>query len=417
MTGLWRHPDFVRLWAGQTISQFGSQITVLALPLAAVLNLKASAAEMGVLGAAQFAPFLLFGLFAGVWVDRLHRRPILIAADVGRMLLLAWVPFAALLGILRMEQLFIVGFLVGVLTLFFDVAYQSYLPALVPRTDLVEGNSKLEVSRSVAQIAGPGLAGGLVQLATAPLAILVDSMSFLVSVVSLLLIRAPEPPLPAAHLRNSISHDIGEGLDVVLRNPVLRSIAGCTGTSNLFGNIIFAVFVLYATRDLGIAPGPLGLIFSIGSVGALVGSVIAGRAVQQLGLGPTLIAAILLGGVATLVIPLATGSPFVVMLLLTAAYFLMSIASPVYNINQVSLRQAITPDSVQGRMNATMRFIVWGTIPIGSLIGGALGSIIGLRETLLVGAIGSLLPVLWLALSPVRSLREQPQPAGGTAAD
>ena len=255
------------------------------------------------------------------------------------------------------------------------------------------------------------------QLATAPAAILVDSISFLVSVISLLLIHAPEPPLPASHLRKSMWHDIGEGLEVVLRNPVLRSIAGCTATSNLFGNIIFAVFVLYATRELGIAPGPLGLIFSVGSIGALVGAVVAGRAARQLGLGPALIGSILLGGAPMLMIPLAAGSPLVVMLLLTAAYFLASVGSPIYNINQVSLRQAITPDSVQGRMNATMRFIVWGTIPVGSLIGGALGSTIGLRETLFVGAIGSVLPVLWLVLSPVRALREQPQPVAGTAAD
>jgi MFS family permease len=410
LTGLWRHSEFVKLWTGQTISQFGSQITVLALPLTAVLTLKANAFEMGILGAAEFVPFLLVGLFAGVWVDRMRRRPVLILADVGRTLLLGSIPLAALFGVLRMEQLYVVAFLVGIMTVFFDVAYQSYLPALVSREDLIEGNSKLEVSRSVAQIAGPGIAGALVQLVTAPIAIFLDALSFLVSVLSLLIINKPEPPPPPAHTRQSMWHEIGEGLGVVLRNPVLRSIAGCTATSNLFSQVMFAVYVLYATRELHVDPGLLGLIFSIGSIGALLGALIAGRAAQQFGLGTTLIISILLAGASAILVPLAGGSLFVVAAMLIASFFVASVASPVYNINQVSLRQAITPDRVQGRMNATMRFIVWGTIPIGSLLGGALGSAIGLRPTLFVGAIGSLLPFLWLVLSPVRSLRAQPAP-------
>ncbi len=415
LTGLWRHSDFLKLWTGQTISQFGSQITLLALPLTAVLTLKANAAEMGILGAVEFAPFLLVGLFAGVWVDRMRRRPILIVADFGRTFLLASIPLAAVFGLLRIEQLFIVAFLVGIMTVFFEVAYQSYLPALVSREGLIEGNSKLEMSRSVAQIAGPGLAGVLVQLVTAPIAILVDALSFLVSVISLLLINKPEPPPPAAHTRQSMRHEIGEGLGIVLYNPVLRSIAGCTATSNLFSNIMFAVYVLYLTRELGLSPGLIGLVFSAGSIGGLIGAVLAGRAAQQFGLGPTLIVSVFVGGAALLLVPLASGSLFVVSALLIASFFVSSASNPIYNVNQVSLRQAITPDRVQGRMNATMRFIVWGTIPIGSLLGGLLGSVIGLRETLFISAFGSLLPCLWLVFSPVRTLREQPAPAASPA--
>src|SRR6266571_4222971 len=268
--GLWRHPDFVRLWAGQTISQFGTQISQLAIPLTAALVLNASPFEMGLLGAFEFAPFLLLSLFAGVWVDRTARRPVLIVADVGRALLLGSIPAAAFLGILHIEQLYVVGLLTGVLTVFFDVAYQSYLPVLVSREHLVEGNSKLEVSNSVAQIAGPGVAGALVQLITAPLAVLVDALSFIASVISLLLIHAPEPA-PERHAGSSSSmwSELREGLGVVLDNPLLRSIAGCTGTSNLFGNALQALFVLYLTRDLGLPPAVIGLIYAVAGPGAL----------------------------------------------------------------------------------------------------------------------------------------------------
>jgi MFS family permease len=288
LTGLWCHSEFVKLWTGQTISQFGSQITVLALPLAAVLTLKANAFEMGVLSAAQFVPFLLIGLFAGVWVDRMRRRPILILADVGRTLLLGSIPLAAWLGVLRMEQLYVVAFLVGITTVFFDVAYQSYLPALIPRENLIEGNSKLEVSRSVARIAGPGMAGALVQLVTAPIVIFLDALSFLVSVLSLLIIDQPELPPTSAHGRQSMWQEISEGLGVVLRNPVLRSTAGCTATANLFSYLMFAVYVLYVTNELHVGPGLLGLIFSIGGVGALLGSLIGGALGSAIGLRPTL---------------------------------------------------------------------------------------------------------------------------------
>src|SRR5437868_10909625 len=245
-SGLWRHSEFVKLWTGQTISLFGTEVSQLAIPLTAALVLNATPAQMGLLAALEYAPFLLLSLFAGVWVDRMYRRPVLIVADIGRALLLGSIPLSALLGLLRIEQLYVVGLMTGVLTVFFDVAYQSYLPVLVKREHLVEGNSKLEVSRSVAQIAGPGVAGALVQVITAPLAVLVDALSFVASVISLLLIRVREPA-PVRHDGNagSIWSELREGLDVVLGNPLLRSIAGCTGTSNLFGNGVMAVYVLY----------------------------------------------------------------------------------------------------------------------------------------------------------------------------
>lgn len=410
-SGLWRHREFGKLWAGQTISLFGSQVTFLALPLTAVLTLKATAAQMGILGAVQFAPFLLVGLFAGVWVDRARRRPILMAADFGRALLLSSIPAAALLHRLGMPQLYVIGFLVGILTVFFDVAYQSFLPALVSREALVEGNSKLGASEALAQIGGPGIAGLLVQLITAPIAIFVDATSFLASVLFLGLIRTPEPaPLARSQGRN-IWAEIGEGLRVVVGNPLLRSIAGCTATSNLFGTILQTVYLLYAVRALGISAGLLGLIFAVGSAGGLLGAVLAGRITLRVGLGPAIWGAILLGSVASLLVPLAVRPLVLAIPLLMAAQIGRGLGGTLYNINQVSLRQTITPDHLLGRMNASMRFIVWGTIPLGSLIGGFLGEAIGLRPTLVVGAIGGLLSVLWVLLSPVRTLRLRPAAA------
>jgi len=407
--GLWRHPEFVKLWSGHTISRFGSEISQLAIPLTAALVLNASPAQMGLLGAFEFAPFLLLSLFAGVWVDRLPRRPILIVADIGRALFLGSIPVAALVGALRIEQLYLVGSLTGALTVFFDVADQSYLPVLVNREHLVEGNSKLEMSRSVAQITGPGVAGALVQLVTAPMAVAVDAASFVASVIFLLFIRTSEPPpVPHADAPSSIWGELREGLAVVLGNPLLRSIAGCTGTSNLFSNAMFAVYVLYLTRQLGIGPALLGLILAAAGPGALLGALVAGNVAARFGLGTTIIGSALVAAAVNLLVPLAGGPIVVVAGMLMLSQFIGGITNPIYNINQVSLRQAITPDRLQGRMNASVRFLVWGTIPIGALLGGTLGEAFGLWPTLVAMSLCGLLAPLWIVFSPVRALRAQP---------
>ncbi|MCA1644920.1 MAG: MFS transporter [Chloroflexi bacterium] len=407
--GLWRHSEFMKLWGGQTISQVGSQVTLLALPLTAVLVLHATPGQMGLLYAAETAPFLVVALAAGVWVDRLRRRPILIGGDLSRALLLAWLPIGALLGVLRIEQLYVVAVLVGLCTVFFDVAYQSFVPVLVGREHLVEGNSKLEVSRSAAQIVGPGLGGLLVQTITAPVAIIVDALSFLISGLVLILIKTPEPAPGIS--RRGVRAEIGEGLSIVLGNSLLRSIAGCTGTSNVFGSALQAVLVLYATRDLGLPPALLGVALGAGSLGALLAALLSSRIADRIGLGTSIVGGISLGGVASLLIALASGPPSVAAAVLGLAQALFGFGGVLYNINQVSLRQAITPDRLLGRMNATMRFIVWGTMPIGALLGGSLGEAIGLRGTLAVVAAGALVTPLWVLLSPVRKLREQPTPA------
>ena len=405
-TGLWRHPEFVKLWVGQTISQFGTQVSQLAIPLTAALVLHASPAQMGLLSALEFAPFLALSLFAGVWVDRTRRRPILIVADIGRAVCLGSIPLAALLGVLRIEQLYVVGLLTGTLTVFFDVAYQAYLPVLISRKHLVDGNSKLEVSRSVAQIAGPGIAGLLVQIISAPVAVAVDAASFVASVVSLLWIRAPEPaPDRRAGPAGALWPELREGLAVVLENPVLRSIAGCTATSNLFGNATQAMYVLYVTRELGLEPAAIGLIYAASGPGALLGALVAGPVARRFGLGATILGSITAAQLGNLLIPLASGPPVPVTAMLMVASFISGVSNPVYNVNQVSLRQAITPDRVQGRMNASMRFIVWGTIPIGALLGGGLAQVFGLSLTIVAMVLCGLAAPAWLVFSPVRRLR------------
>lgn len=408
---LWRHRDFLKLWIGETVSVLGSQVTQLALPLAAAVMLHATPVQMGILGAADTAPFLLIALFAGAWVDRMHRRRVMIVADFGRALLLGVVPVAYLAGWLSLELLYAVGFLAGVLTVFFDVAYQSYLPTLVDRSRLVEGNSKLEISRSVAGIAGPSLGGLLVQWLTAPVAMAVDAFSYLVSVAALLSIRRAEAPPERPAAAASIWREVGEGLRVVFGNPLLRAIAGCTATCNLFGAAAGSVLVLYATRDLHFDAVQLGLVLSAGSPGSLLGALLAGPLARRLGIGPTIVASAALGGLAMACAPLATGPFPLKFALLAAGGFLGGFSAVVYNVSQVSLRQTVTPDRLLGRMNATMRFLVWGTLPLGSLLGGALGAAIHLRATLWLAALGSAAAALWVYASPVRALREPQAPA------
>jgi len=409
--GLWRHSEFLKLWTGQTISQFGTQFTQLGLPLIAILLLKADAFAVGLLGTFEFLPFILFGLPAGAWVDRMRRRPILIAGDVGRALSLASIPIVWKLGHLTLVQLYVVGFVNGVLTVCFDVAYQSYLPSIVDREQLVEGNAKLEGTRASAQIAGPGLAGAAIQWIGAPLAIVFDAVSFAISALFVSLIRRPEPPVHASAERPKLTSEIATGPRFVAANPHLRAIAACTAGSNLFGQMALAVFMLYAVRNLGFTAGGIGMVYALGNVGALLGALSGGPLARRFGVGRTIILSAVVFGCSWLLVPLAPRAmphPFLI-----GAMLLGSFGGVIYNVNQVGLRQAITPLRMQGRMNATMRFMVWGTIPIGAFVGGVLGNRIGLRPTLWVGAMGSLLTFLPLALSPVRSLERIPSAAEG----
>jgi MFS family permease len=408
--GLWRHRDFRNLWAAETISVFGSQFTGLALPLVAVILLDASPFAVSALVVIEFLPFILLALPAGVWVDRMRRKPILVSADLARAALLGSLPLAYAFDALTLPHVYAVGFLVGVCTVFFDVAYQSYLPSLVARDQLVEGNSKLEISRSTAQLAGPGAAGGIVSALSAPIAILLDAISFLLSALFLFSIRKAEtlPERDETQARPSMLADAREGLGFVLRNRYLRAISICTGTSNFFWSMGGAILVVYAIRELEMSPAALGLAFSLGNAGPLLAAFTTNKISGRLGVGPTILWTSILFSAAMLPVPLATQAnpvPFLVVSAVVGGF-----AAVAYNITQVSFRQAICPERMQGRMNAVIRFMVWGTMPVGALLGGSLGTWFGLRTALWVAAIGALFTFLPILLSPVPKLREMPEP-------
>src|ERR1051326_7208390 len=271
---LWHHADFLKLWTGETISLFGSQITLLALPLTAISVLHATTFQVGLLNAAGFAPFLFLTLFAGVWIDHHHRRPILLVSNIGRAFLLGLIPLLAFMGWLRIEELYVIALLAGCFTVFFYLAFQAFFPTLVQQDHLVEGNSKLSASQSMAEIGGPGIAGILVQFVGAPFAILVDALSFCIAGFSIMLLRTPEPPSTTPMNRHKQLREIGEGFRITFRNRYLLAFAGEAATYNLFWQMILAVFVLYAVRNLHLSPGILGLLFAVGSIGALLGAVL-----------------------------------------------------------------------------------------------------------------------------------------------
>lgn len=400
---LWSNPDFAKLWVARTVSDFGSMVTGVALPLTAVVVLSASPGQMGLLTAVGELPVLAVGLLAGAWVDRLRRRPVLIATDLARALLLTTIPVAFILGMLAMWQLYVVAALAGTLTIFFDVASQSYLPSLVGRDDLVEGNSRLSASNSVAEVSAPPTGGVLVQVLTAPLAILVDAFSFLASAVLIALIRKPEPR-PEVHEHPDIRRDIVEGLHTVLGNPVLRALTGRETMASFFGNFIGVSYNLFVIRELGLSPTVLGVLIGAGGAGALVGALIAGRVTARFRPGVLLMGIALFTGVFCYVIPLTAGPPPVAAGILLANQFIGDIAWALYFIQSVSLRQSLVPDRLLGRASASTRFIVGGIGPVGALIAGVLGEAIGLRGTLALGATGLLLSALWFLPEAVRKL-------------
>jgi predicted MFS family arabinose efflux permease len=406
-TGLWNNTDFVKLWLGQTVSNFGSGITGIALPLTAVLVLAATPAQMGILGALDGAAVLVIGLLAGVWVDRVRRRPLLIATDLGRAFILSTIPLAALLGVLRLWELYVVAALAGMLTVLFDVASSAFTPSLIPQESLLEGNSKLGIGDSLAEIGGPAAAGPLVQLISAPFALLFDSLSFLFSACCLGLIRTREPLPTAREQRKSIWHDLVEGLSTVMKNPLLRVLAGSAGIFSLFGNFIGALYALYVIRQLGAPPIFLGLLVATGGVSALAGAFMAERVVRRFGLGMTVGIGLFMYGATGLLIPLAGGSGSVALALsfLFLCQLIGDASVSIYLIAEVSLRQSIVPANMLGRTNASMQFLSLGVAPVGALLAGILGGMIGLRLTIFIGVLGVMLAGTWLLLSPVRKVR------------
>jgi MFS family permease len=402
--GVLRDPDFARLWSATTISHFGTQVTQLALPLVAILLLHAGPAEMGLLVAVETIPFLLIGLPAGVWVDRMRRRPILVVADVARGLLLASIPVAAVLGVLTLGQLYVIGFAVGTFGVFFEVAYTSYVPALLVRDRLVEGNQKLEAGRAVASVAGPGLAGFLVGVIGAAAAIVVDALSFIVSGVFVAAIRRPEAAIArATDAPTGMLAEMMSGLRWVFRHPILRPVLAANTLANVGISIFQTLVVLYFVQDLGIAAPIVGLLFTIANVGALVGAVVSGRVGRVVGVGPTVGLGLAGEALVYVLVALAPGeSPLPV---LVVAMALFGLASLIFYVNALSLRQTVTPHDLLGRMTATYRFASWGVLPLGAFLAGAIGSAVGLRAALLIAALIGFAALVPIFFTEVRSLK------------
>jgi MFS family permease len=403
--GLWRQPEFLKFWAGQAVSLLGTQVTELAIGLTAAVVLQASPLQMGVLGTLYSVPYVLFGLLAGVWVDRVRRRPLLIAADIGRAVLLVTVPVAAVMNQLSMGQLYVVAFGVGTLNVIFAVAYGSFLPSIVSRADLQEGNTKLALAEAISRVGGPGIAGILVQILTAPLAIIADAASFLVSAVSLTAVHAQESP-PQADSHKGVWGEMKEGVAAVAKHPLLRPLLIGSNLGNLSDGVHFSsgVVLLFLTRELHFEPAVLGVVISGLGIGGLIGAVLNGPVTRKLGPGLTIVGSLgmwAFGGGGLAFVPDSPLAP----LLVGGLLGVLGAINPIAGATVATLRQAVTPDRLLGRVTAVVRVAVWGSIAVGALVGGVLAERIGLRATLFLGGLLPLLGLLWLAASPIRGLR------------
>ena len=408
---LWHHHDFRRLWIGDTVSQLGTQLSLLALPVLAVTTLHAGPTELGLLTAAETLAFLVVGLPAGAWVDRWHRKRVLVAGDAVRALAFGSVPAAWSLGHLTIGQLYLVALVAGVATVFFDVAYQSYLPSLVAADQVVDGNAKLQASQSVAQVAGPAVGGLLLRAVAAPVLIGLDAVSYALSALVVRRIRHGETPPPRG-ARRPLRAEIGEGLRFVVRNPLLLRICACISASNLCSSMVQALFVLYVLRVLHLGAETVGLVYALAAIGGLAGALVTSRVVRVVGEGRTIPVSAVIMGVFAVLTPLAAGLadlvPPAVVLVVGAVVVWASMV--VFNVTQVSFRQRLCPPELLGRMNATVRFLVWGGMPIGGLLGGVLGGTLGVVPTLWIAALGQLVAALPVVLSPLSRMRDLPAP-------
>jgi MFS family permease len=413
--GLWQHPDFVKLWAGQTVSVFGSLITRTALPFTAIIFLDASAWQVALLVSSDTVAGILFALIAGVWVDRLHRRPIMIAADLGRAAIVGSIPLAALFGVLRIEQLYVVAFSAGVLTSFFDVAYQSYLPSIVEPEELIEGNSKLTASASVAEFGAFSASGWLVQLITGPGAIVIDALSFLCSAAFVRAIRTPEPPVAPIEQRQSVRIEIADGLRALAQSPVLLAGAASWVMLSLASGLMGTVFLLFTSRQLGFSPGVLGLIFGVGGITSLGGALVAGWCARRFGVGGAMILGLALGGVGFALMSLARDASLIAAAFLIAQQCVSDPGWTIYEINQVSLRQAVARPAVLGRVNAAVRFAGLLAMLAGSIVAGLIASAADARAVVVCAAVVAFAGAAVVAASPIRTLRHVTAPVSPTA--
>ncbi len=404
---LWRDRNFLTIWSGQAFSQFGSQIQELAIPVLAVLLLDASELQVGVLNAAGVAAFLVVGLPAGAWIDRMRKRHVMIWADAVRAVALGALPLLWWLGALQMWHVYAVALVVGIATVFFDVSYQSIVPSLVRPSQIAEANGKLQATYELANIAGPGIGGWLVGALTAPLAILATVGTYLISFVALLFTRDHEPPR-APEDRAPILSEIWEGLRFVFTEKLLRRIVGTTGTSNFFNTLSMTMLPLFLLRELGLSPAAMGVIFSLGAVGGLLGAIATPHIVRWIGEARSIPISSIGFSVVGLFLPLAAMVPSVAFPLLVAQGFVVSFTVLLYNITQVTFRQRITPPRLLGRMNASVRFVVWGVMPIAALLSGLLGTWLGVVATMWIGAIGQLFSALFVVTGPFWRMRDLP---------
>jgi MFS family permease len=411
---LWRHGDFRSLWLAMSVSLLGTQVSVLAFPLIALLTLHATPEAVSLLSAVEFLPSLLLGLPAGAWVDRLPRRPVLIACDVVRALAMLSVPLAHAFGALRLPQLFAVAFVIGLGTLFFDVAQMSYLPALIEEEDLADGNAKIEGSRAFAQFAGPGLGGLLVQAFSAAVAITVNVATYVVSALFLMTIRGHGAP--AEHIEKvSLRGEIAEGLRFVFRHPLVRPLALCAGAADLAFAAVLALQVPFGVDTLHLRSAAVGLVLAVGSVGGLLGAVITARVAQLLGTGRALLAGVALFTLGAVLIPVSGNG-----IVFGAGLFVVYVGVVLFNVLQTTVCQTVTPPRLLGRMNATLRFISWGAVPVGASVGGVLVAPLGLRGVMWVAAGVCALSILPLLFSELPSFKDQdpspePEPVGTAA--
>ncbi|MEP7181883.1 MAG: MFS transporter [Betaproteobacteria bacterium] len=411
--GLWRQPDFIRLWTSMTITSFGAQITNLALPLTAAVMLAATPMQMGVLVALETLPFALVSLHAGVLLDRVRKLPVVIAADVGRGLALLAIPVAAFTHTLSIEILYAVGFFCGVQNVVGGAAYQVLIAQMAGRGRLVEANAKITLGETSAGLVGPGAAGLLIQWLTAPFAIALDAFTFFVSALMLRRIHAPNDVARPAGGKGRVWQEIGEGLKLVWRNRTLLGLAWLAGLWQILHHMQLAVLILFATRDLGLSAGAIGLTYMAGGVGCVIAASSAERLSARFGVGPVIVHGLILTALGWQAFGLIGGPVWLATILLGVAMTVFDFGAVLYGINYLALRQAITPDRLLGRMTATMRFLTVAAAPLGSLAGGALATVIGLRNTLLVIGVLALVlagaAVLW---SPVRQHVKLPAVAG-----
>jgi MFS family permease len=406
--------DFNKLWFGQTVSAFGDKISRIALPTIAILVLDGGAFNVGVLAALGAAPFLFLSPFAGVWVDRLSRRNILIVTDVGRLLVMGTVPVAYWLDVLTMPQLYAVALVTGILTVFFQIAYQSYLPSLVNHEQLVGANGKLQTSTALADVGGAAIGGALIQAIGTALAVIADALTFLVSVLSLIFIRHREerPERPADAPQRHVLHEMREGLSALLADPRLRSLMLGTGLVNLGNGLANAILLLFAYRSADLSPGQVGIAFAAGGIGLVVGAILANKIGGVLGVGTAMVLSVALSGVAFLGIASA-GTGVGALVVLAAGQFFLGATTSVYHIHTISIVQGITPPQLLGRVNGSALTVVFGAGAVGAMLGGIVGAAVGVRGGIVIGGVVVILGGLLLLASPIRTTRSTPMGPGG----